>query len=275
VSLGKETVTAELEISEQVRKEQIEESDAGASDVEGLEPAAEAPGAWSGSLNSNSKKEKLMTTQTNPPHAQSAGVTNGEKSDPEARAQDVAGQAQEKAQAVVGQVQNTLREQLAARSSRVAGQINEQASDLRSVGESLREQGKQAPARAAERLAEYAEKVGGYLGEKDPDGLLRDAEEFGRRQPAALAAGGILVGFAASRFLKASSRRRHAAQSARPSGPPASTAPRQSSASDVVAAEGTPVPGIVTPVPGAAPPVYASHPSMPGSVPPVDRGIQQ
>ncbi len=99
----------------------------------------------------------------------------------------------------------------AARSAlrQAATQITEQASDLRSVGESLREQGKEGPAKAADQLAQYAEKVGGYLREKDSHALLSDAEDFGRRQPWAIAAGGLALGFAASRFLKASSSQRY------------------------------------------------------------------
>jgi hypothetical protein len=122
---------------------------------------------------------------------------------------EVAEQAQEKAHQAADQVQDKLREQLDQRSSQAATQISEQASDLRSVGESLREQGKHGPAKAADQLAQYAEKVGGYLREKDSHALLADAEDFGRRQPWAIAAGGIALGFAASRFLKASSSQRY------------------------------------------------------------------
>lgn len=171
-----------------------------------------------------------MPTQTNPPRLPAAGMGDSGASETQAKAQEkaqqVAGQAQEKAQALSGQAQATLREQLDQRSSQAAEQINEQASDLRSVSEALREEGKQGPAKAADRLADYAEKVGGYLRDKDSDGLLRDAEDFGRRQPAAVAAGGLALGFLASRILKASSGQRYALRSAgqlpapRPSVPP-------------------------------------------------------
>jgi hypothetical protein len=59
------------------------------------------------------------------------------------------------------------------------------------------------------KLADHAERVGSYLKESDADRLLGDAEDFGRRKPAAAAAIGIVVGLAASRFLKASSRAQH------------------------------------------------------------------
>jgi hypothetical protein len=158
-----------------------------------------------------------MSAQTNPPRPPAAGARHGEASDAtgkaQEKAQEAAGQAQEKAQAAAGQAQVKLREQLDQRSAQVAEQIDGQASDLRSVSGALREQGKQGPAKAADRLAQYAEKVGDYLRDKDSDALLRDAEDFGRRQPAAVAAGGVALGFLASRFLKASSRQRYASRS--------------------------------------------------------------
>jgi hypothetical protein len=127
----------------------------------------------------------------------------------QAKAADMAGQAQESAQQATQRVQDQIREQIGQRSSQVAEQIKGQASDLRSVGESLREQDKEGPAKAADRLAEYAEKVSRYLNGKDADALLADAEEVGRRQPWAVAVGGLVVGLAGSRFLKASSGARY------------------------------------------------------------------
>lgn len=130
-------------------------------------------------------------------------------SNAQATAAEVTEQAQEKARQAAGQMQDKLREQIERRSSQAATRIDEQASDLRCVGESLREQGNEGPARAADQLAQYAERVGGYLRQKDSHALLCDAEDFGRRQPWAVAAGGLVLGFAASRFLKASSSRRY------------------------------------------------------------------
>ncbi len=155
-----------------------------------------------------------MSTGTSVPTGKQAGDGMQQKAQDVAgqaqeKAQDVAGQAQDKAQEAASQAKGKLREQLDQRSSQAAEQISEQASDLRTVGESLRQQGKDGPARAADRLAGYAEKVGGYLHDKDSDTLLSDAEDFGRRQPWAVAAGGLVLGFAASRFLKASSSKRY------------------------------------------------------------------
>jgi ElaB/YqjD/DUF883 family membrane-anchored ribosome-binding protein len=164
-------------------------------------------------------------TQTFPHGGQdsSAGNAQGSASDAAGAAKDkaqaAAGQAQEKAQAAAGQAQDKLREQIDQRSTQAAEQINTQASDLRSVSDALRKEGKDGPADAADRFAGYAEKVGGYLHEKDSHALLADAEDFGRQRPWAAVGGGLVLGLAASRFLKASSGRRYQSRtsSSRPS----------------------------------------------------------
>jgi hypothetical protein len=125
------------------------------------------------------------------------------------KAQQAAGQAQEKAQQAAGQAKDRVREQLDQRSTQAGEQVSTSASDIRSVAEQLRSQGKDQPAKLAEQAADRAEKLGGYLKDSDADRLLRDLEDFGRRQPLAVIAGGLALGFAASRLLKASSQQRH------------------------------------------------------------------
>ena len=125
------------------------------------------------------------------------------------KAQEVAGQAQEKAQEAAGKAQDVLHEQIDQRSTQAGEKVSGTAQDLRSVGEELRKQGKDGPAKLAERGAERVERVGSYLSESDSDTLLSDVEDFGRRQPLAVLAGGLVVGMAAARFLKASSRDRY------------------------------------------------------------------
>ena len=147
--------------------------------------------------------------ETQQSQSDGGGAVHAAAGEAKAKAGDVAQEAQQKAQQTAAQVQDRMREQIDERSSQVASQITEQVSDLRSVSASLRGEGKDGPAKAADRLADYAEKVGSYLDAKDSHALLADAEDFGRRQPLALAAGGLALGFAASRFLKASSARRY------------------------------------------------------------------
>jgi hypothetical protein len=125
------------------------------------------------------------------------------------KASEVAGQAQEKAQEAAGQARDKVRTQVDQRSTEAGEKVRSQASDLRSVGEQLRQQGKDQPAKVADQAADRIERVGRWLTESDADRILDDVEDFGRRNPWAVAAGGLALGFAASRFLKASSTDRY------------------------------------------------------------------
>jgi hypothetical protein len=125
------------------------------------------------------------------------------------KAQEVAGQAREKAQEAADQATGRVRAELDQRSTEAGRQVGSTAGDLRSVGEELRRQGKDTPARLAEQAAERTERLGNYLSESDSDRILSDVEDFARRQPWAVVAGGLALGFAASRLLKASSRERY------------------------------------------------------------------
>ena len=122
---------------------------------------------------------------------------------------DDTGQAQEKAKEVADQAKGRLREQVDQRSTQAGEQLSSAADDVRSVAEQFRTQGKDAPARYADQAAEKAQKVGQRLQDASGDELLRDVEDFARRNPWAVAAGGLVLGLAASRMLKASSGARY------------------------------------------------------------------
>jgi hypothetical protein len=140
------------------------------------------------------------------------------------KVQDVAGQVQDKAREAAGKTQASLQQQIDQRAKQAGEQVTGTAHDLRSVGEELRKQGKDAPARIADRAAEQTEKVGSYLSGTNPDQMLHDVEDFGRKRPWAMLAGGLALGTVAARFLKASSRSRYRQGSASNG----SQAPRQS-----------------------------------------------
>ena len=125
------------------------------------------------------------------------------------KAQEVAGQAQEKAQQAAGQAKEQVRTQVDTRSTQAGEQVSQQAGDIRTVAEKLREEGKDGPAKVADQAAERIEKVGSYLQQSDADRILGDVEDFARQRPMAVMAGGIALGFLASRFLKASQGERY------------------------------------------------------------------
>jgi uncharacterized protein YjbJ (UPF0337 family) len=146
-----------------------------------------------------------VTTPVAPPQQSGDGA--------QGQVQEAAGQAKDKAQEAAGQARqqasDKVREQVDQRSTQAGEQVASTAGDLRSVGEQLRSQGKDTPARLAEQAAERTERLGSYLRDSDSDRILNDVEDFARRQPWAVVAGGLVVGFAASRFLKASSNDRY------------------------------------------------------------------
>ena len=144
-----------------------------------------------------------------PPTATAGPADDSTKEQAQAKAAEVKGQAQEKARDVASQARGRAVEQIDQRSTQAGTQVSTAAGDVRSVGEELRRQGKEGPAKIADQAAERAEKVGSYLQESDAERILRDVEDFGRRQPWAVVAGGLALGFVASRFLKASSRQRY------------------------------------------------------------------
>jgi len=137
--------------------------------------------------------------------------------------------AKQQAKQAAGQARVKLREQVDQRTTQAGERVGTTASDVRTVADELRRQGKEKPAQYAEQAAERAERLGGYLRDSDGDTILRDVEGFARSKPWALAAAGLALGFAASRLLKASSTERYRQSS----GPdyatrtrlPASTAP--------------------------------------------------
>jgi hypothetical protein len=125
------------------------------------------------------------------------------------KAREVAGQAQDKAREAAGQARGRMSQEVDQRSTQAGEQVTSNAGDARSVAEELRKQGKDTPARYMDQAADRAERLGGYLQESDGDRILRDVEDFARRNPWAVAAGGLVLGFAASRMLKASSGERY------------------------------------------------------------------
>jgi ElaB/YqjD/DUF883 family membrane-anchored ribosome-binding protein len=125
------------------------------------------------------------------------------------KAKEVAGQAQEKAREAGQQMRGRVREQVDQRSTQAGEQLRDASGDVRSFAQQLREQGKDKPAQYAEQAAERAERVGDYLNESDGERILHDVEDFGRRNPWAVVAGGVALGFMVSRLLKASSNERY------------------------------------------------------------------
>jgi hypothetical protein len=130
----------------------------------------------------------------------------------EDKAQQVVSQAQAKAQPAIGQAQDRVRSEVDRRSTMAGEQLTSVASAMRHTSDELRSQGNEPHAKLADAAAERMDQVGGYLQRADSDTILGDLEDLARRQPLLVVAGGLVVGLAAARFLKASSERRTTTQ---------------------------------------------------------------
>lgn len=157
-------------------------------------------------VGSQRSMQTYSTPTSNGPSTAPGASTSDQAKD---KAQQAAGQAKEQAQQAAVQAKGALRSQVDQRSTDAGQRVGTFASDVRSVGDQLREQGKDQPAKLADQAADRAERLSSYLTQSDADRILDDVENFGRRQPWAVVAGGALLGLAAARFLKASSTRRY------------------------------------------------------------------
>ena len=125
------------------------------------------------------------------------------------KVQETAEQVQQKAVEVKGQAGDRVRHELDVRSTDAGEQVGLTANAMRRTGEQLLSEGNDTPAKVVTAVADRAERLGGYLTQANADQMLRDVENFARRQPVLFAVGGATIGFLAARFMKASSSSRY------------------------------------------------------------------
>jgi hypothetical protein len=142
------------------------------------------------------------------------------------KAQEAGAQAKEKVQEAGAQARSRVRDEVDRRSTEAGEQARSTADAVRRASQQLRDQGNEPVAKGMEQVADRMERAGGWLRESDGDSILADVEGFARRNPMAVAAGGLAVGFALSRLLKASSRTRYDSQAAGGSGNGSAELPR-------------------------------------------------
>jgi ElaB/YqjD/DUF883 family membrane-anchored ribosome-binding protein len=115
---------------------------------------------------------------------------------------------QDQARAARGTAGEKVGQQVETGAKQLGGQVLEVAHGFSRTSHGLRSEGKDQPAAVLEGITSRAETVGNYLTQTNSQSMLRDFEHFGRQRPWVAIAGGVALGFVASRFLKASSSRR-------------------------------------------------------------------
>jgi hypothetical protein len=112
------------------------------------------------------------------------------------RAKEEVGAATEKARSMATDQKDMLAEQVGG----VAEAIDRAASEL--------ESNNGPSAHYARLIADNAQKLSATIRDNNVDDLLGMAQDFGRKQPALFVGAAALLGFAASRFVMASAKRR-------------------------------------------------------------------
>jgi hypothetical protein len=119
---------------------------------------------------------------------------------------------------VVDSAKSTAAERANVQKERVASGIDQVAQAIHRVSGEL--QGEQpAIASVADTAAQQAERIGTFLRESDVNQLLRNTEDFARRQPLIFYGGAFAIGLLASRFLKAGASQQNGTRSWQATGP--------------------------------------------------------
>jgi hypothetical protein len=124
-------------------------------------------------------------------------------------AQQAAEQVKETAQQATQQARGRVRDEVDRRSTDAGQQASSVADAFRHSAQQLRQDGKDGVAKPIEQVADRVQGAGSWLERSSGDEILGDVEEFARRRPLAVLAGGAVLGFALSRLLKASSTQRY------------------------------------------------------------------
>ena len=100
----------------------------------------------------------------------------------------------ETAKETIGQVVDSTKRQADSQRARLAS--------LRQTGETLTEHDQKLAGEYAQKAAVRVEHAADYLRERNVDEVVRDVQDFARREPALVLGGAFALGFLAARFLK-------------------------------------------------------------------------
>src|SRR5688500_15269813 len=166
----------------------------------------------SGRSSQSSASRATATTTQN--EAQGGGLGVGQ---PGAQSGSVVEQTKEKAQELAGQVQQKATQRvesgLTRGKSQAAETQNTVAQSLSISGQQLRERNQEPVSRYVDQVADRVQRVSNYLQNTDVSEIVDSAEEFARKRPALFLGGAFALGLLGARFLK-SSRRQQEKQTA-------------------------------------------------------------
>lgn len=124
----------------------------------------------------------------------------------------VAEQVQQKAKELTSEAQEQAKSAMETRKEQAVEGLEGIAQAFRRTGESLRFSEQGTVADYSEQVASQIERLSSFLGERDVDQLLGDAESYARRHPEIFLGGALALGLLVGRFIKSSGERRELAR---------------------------------------------------------------
>lgn len=116
----------------------------------------------------------------------------------------IVGQAREHASEVTEQVRQRAVSTATTQKDQLAGTLSSVAQALQSAGRDIEGPAASAVSPVLDRLAGSVERVADYLQDRDVNDVMFDSEQFARRNPGLIIAGGFMLGVLGARFLKSS-----------------------------------------------------------------------
>jgi hypothetical protein len=113
--------------------------------------------------------------------------------------------AKAKAAETIAEAQHRGKSHVETQKERAAEQAGKLSDALGEASARLREEGEPSLARYTEQIASSISGLAEKFRDRSVDDLLRDTRDLARREPALFLAGSVALGFAISRFFKASS----------------------------------------------------------------------
>lgn len=114
------------------------------------------------------------------------------------------GEIREEARRVTDEVKEEVEDRADRWSSTLGRRGDSLARALHAASDTLRDEGEGGLADLAHRAAEQVHRMGQYLEDEDPSGMLDDLEETGRSNPAAFMGAAFAAGVLGGRLLRAS-----------------------------------------------------------------------
>jgi hypothetical protein len=120
------------------------------------------------------------------------------------QAGDAAVQLKNQASSTVDRLKIQANDQLDAQVTQAGVNLATVAEAINTLGNQLRQGNQELFASYADRVAGHVDQMATYLRQSDPPTLLRDIEDFARREPSLFLAGAFAMGLLGTRFLKSS-----------------------------------------------------------------------